>query len=79
MPVKCLAFAGLSRILSEADADPVAVLLGGIEQQALDIAWVGPCAHPIEQVVAARPVAAELDAEQTLSWRETDSNSRSLV
>src|SRR5438270_14018590 len=45
-----LALAGLPRILTKTDADPLAVLLGDVEQQALDIARVGPRAHQIEQV-----------------------------
>jgi hypothetical protein len=45
--------AGLPRILAEPDVDPIAVLLGGVAQQLLDIARVGPRAHQIEQVVAA--------------------------
>jgi hypothetical protein len=47
--VKCLALAGLPRIVAEPDADPCAVLLGGIEQQAIDVARVGPPAHNIQQ------------------------------
>jgi hypothetical protein len=33
-----LALAGLPRILAEPDVDPIAVLLGGVAQQLLDIA-----------------------------------------
>src|SRR6187397_1857932 len=58
-----LARAGLPRILTKTDADPRTVLLGGVAQQALDIARVGPRAHQIEQIVAARSVATELDAD----------------
>jgi hypothetical protein len=52
--------------LAEPDVDPIAVLLGGVAQQLLDIARVGPRAHQIEQVVAARPVAAELDPDRPI-------------
>jgi hypothetical protein len=48
-----LALAGLPRILAESDMDPIAVLLGGFAQQALDVARVGPHSHHIQQVVAA--------------------------
>src|SRR5438477_2705434 len=60
--VKRLALPGLPRILAEPDGDPFAVLRGGIEQQAVDVARVGPPMHHIQQPVAAIPVAAELDA-----------------
>jgi len=58
-----LALAGLSRILAKADGDPFAVLGGGIDQQSLDIAWVGPRAYHIEQPVIAVPITTELDAD----------------
>src|SRR5205085_8249295 len=64
--VKRLALAGLPRILAEPDADPVAVLRGGIEQQSVDIARVGPPAHHIQEPVAAALVAAELDADRPI-------------
>src|SRR5882724_10259641 len=58
-----LALAGLPRILAEPDLDALAVLGGGIEQQSLDVARIGPPAHHIQQPVAAIPIAAELDAD----------------
>src|SRR5438067_10187578 len=61
-----LALAGLPRILAEPDADPVAVLLGGIKEQTLDVARIGSHSHHIQQVVAARLVAAELDADRPI-------------
>src|SRR6267378_3902736 len=64
--VKRLALAGLPRILAESDADPLAVLRGGIEQQSVDIARVGPPAHHIQQPVAAALIAAELDADRPI-------------
>src|SRR2546421_9367874 len=48
-----LALAGLPRILAKPDTDPFAVLLGGIEQQTLDVTRIGPRAYHIQQVVAA--------------------------
>src|SRR5467141_820357 len=60
--VKRLALAGLPRILAEPDADPFAVLRGGIEQQSVDVARVGPPAHHIQEPEAAVLIAAELDA-----------------
>jgi len=39
--MECLALAGLPRVLAEPDADPVAILPGGIEQECVDIARVG--------------------------------------
>src|ERR1700730_14664564 len=59
-----LAFAGLSRILTKPNHDPLAVLGGGVEQQPLHIARVGPRAQHIQQPIAAVPVAAELDADR---------------
>src|SRR5205814_2270401 len=47
-----LTFAGLPRILAEPDADGLAVLLGSVAQQALDITRIGPHSHHIQQVVA---------------------------
>jgi hypothetical protein len=41
------------------DADPVAVLRRGIEQQSLDVARVGQPAHHIQQPIAAVLVAPE--------------------
>src|SRR5215813_5290796 len=61
-----LALAGLSRILAEADADPLAVLRRGIEQQSLDIARVRPLAHHIEQPIAAAPITAKLEADRPI-------------
>src|SRR3984893_5223124 len=58
-----LALARLPRILAETDLDVLAVLGGGIEQQSLDVAPIGPPAHHIQQPVAAIPIAAELDAD----------------
>jgi len=60
MPIKWIATTGT--IASTASV----VLLGGVAQQLLDIARVGPRAHQIEQVVAARPVAAELDPDRPI-------------
>src|SRR5262249_42971933 len=51
-----LALAGLPRILAEPDADPPAVLHGGIEQQSLDVPRIGALAHHVEKPVAAVPV-----------------------
>ena len=59
--VERLALAGLTWILAEPDAVLVAILGGGIEQQHLDIAWVGPPAHHVQQPIAAALVAAEPD------------------
>ena len=53
--VKRLALTGLPRILTEPDADPFAVLRGGIEQQVFDVARIRPRAHHIEQPIAAVP------------------------
>src|SRR5208282_5171558 len=53
----------LPRILAEPDADPLAVLRGGIEQQRLDVAGVRPLANHIEEPVAPILIAAELDAD----------------
>jgi hypothetical protein len=64
--VKRLGFAGLSRVLAEADLDPVAVLRGGIEQQSFDITRVDPPAHHIQQPKTAVLVAAELDADRPI-------------
>src|SRR5205807_5563841 len=64
--MECLALAGLPRILAEPDADPVAVLRGGIEQQSVDIARVGPPANHIQEPVAAILIAAELDADRPI-------------
>src|SRR5438874_168400 len=58
-----LALAGLPRILTETDLDGLAVLGGGVEQQSLDVARIGPPAHHIQQPIAAIPIAAELDAD----------------
>src|SRR5205814_5204663 len=58
-----LALAGLPRVLAEPDAHPLAVLFGGLDQQSLDVARVGPRAHHVEHAVASRLVAAELDAD----------------
>src|SRR5215470_4414987 len=58
-----LALAGLPRILAEPDADPLAVLHGGIEQQSLDVTRIGALAHHVDKPVAAAPVAAEFDAD----------------
>src|ERR1700730_14747710 len=58
-----LALAGLPRILAEPDLDALAVPCGGIEQQSLDVARIGPPAHHIQQPIAAIPIAAELDAD----------------
>src|SRR5215472_10743636 len=48
-----LALAGLPRILAEPDADPLAVLHGGIEQQSLDVTRIGASTHHVEKPVAA--------------------------
>src|SRR6202035_3942634 len=64
--VKCLALAGLPRILAEPDADPCAVLLGGIEQQAIDVARVGPPAHDIQEPITAVLIATELDTDRPI-------------
>jgi hypothetical protein len=61
--MKCLALAGLPRILAEPDADLFAVLCGGIEQECVDVARVGPRADHIQQPVTAVFVATELDAD----------------
>ena len=61
--MKRLAFAGLSRILAETDADLFAVLGCGREQQSLDVAGIGPSAHQIQQPIAAVAITAELDAD----------------
>src|ERR1700730_13612565 len=58
-----LALPGLPRILAEPDLDALAVPCGGIEQQSLDVAPIGPPAHHIQQPIAAIPIAAELDAD----------------
>jgi len=58
-----LALAGLPRILTEPDRDPLAVLRGGIEQQQFDVARVGARPHHIQYPIAAAPIAAELDAD----------------
>src|ERR1700726_3885835 len=47
-------------------ADPIAVLRGGIEQQSVDIARVGPPAHHIQQPIAAALIEAELDADRPI-------------
>src|SRR5262249_26818630 len=59
-----LALAGLPRILTEPDHDSLAVLGGGVEEQSLDIARVGPHPNSIEHPEAAVFVAAELDADR---------------
>jgi hypothetical protein len=46
--VKRLALTGLPRVLTKPDADPCAVLRGGIEEQLLDITRVGAPAHHIQ-------------------------------
>src|SRR5215469_18024941 len=61
-----LALAGLSRILTKPDPDPPTVLLSGVAKHPLDITRVGSRAHQIEQVVAPRSVAAELDADRPI-------------
>jgi hypothetical protein len=61
--MKRLALAGLARILAEPDAHPLAVLLGGIAQQPLDVARVRARAYHVQYPVTAVPVAAELDAD----------------
>src|ERR1700737_243985 len=48
---------------AEPDLDALAVPCGGIEQQSLDVARIGPPAHHIQQPIAAIPIAAELDAD----------------
>src|SRR5205085_5304261 len=48
-----LALAGLPRILAEPDADPFAVLIGGVAQQVLDVTRIGSHSHHIQHVVAA--------------------------
>src|SRR2546430_15973689 len=58
-----LALAGLPGILPETDLDGLAVLGGGVEQQSLAVARIGPPAHHIQQPIAAIPIAAELDAD----------------
>ena len=67
--VKRLALASLPRILAEPDADPIAVMCGGIEQQSLYITRIGPRTHHIEQPVAAVLVAAELDADRPIGMQ----------
>ena len=62
----CLALASLPRILTEPDHDTLAVLAGGVEQQSLDVTWVGPRPHHIQQPIAAVPLAAELDADRPI-------------
>ena len=47
--MKRLALPGLPRILAEPDADPLAVLCGGIEQQSLYVTRVRPPAHHIQE------------------------------
>ena len=48
-----LALAGLPWILAKPDADPFAVLFGGVAQQALDVTRIGSHAHHIQHVVTA--------------------------
>src|SRR6516164_2731958 len=62
----CLALTGLPRILAKPDADSLAVLCSGIEQQFFDVARVRPPAHHIQEPVAAISVAAELDADRPI-------------
>jgi len=64
--LKRLALPGLPRILAEPDADRFPVLCGGIDQQSLDIAWVGPPPHHVEEPIAAVLIAAELDADRPI-------------
>ena len=59
-----LALAGLTRILTKSDLDPLAVPRGGVVQQSLDITRIGSRAQQIEQPIAAIAVAAELDADR---------------
>jgi|SRR6516162_6522758 hypothetical protein len=59
-----LALAGLTRILTKSDLDPLAVPRGGVVQQSLDITRIGSRAQQIEQPIAAISVAAELDADR---------------
>src|SRR5215831_12297213 len=61
-----LALAGLPRVLAKPNADPLAVLHCGIEQQSFDIARVGAPAHHVQQPIAAAPVAAELDTDRPI-------------
>src|SRR5690242_16156626 len=64
--VKRLALASLPRILAEPDANPIAVMCGGVEQQSLYITRIGPPTHHIEQPIAAVPITAELDANRPI-------------
>ena len=80
--VERLALAGLPRILAEPDANPVAVLRGGAEQQSLDIAGVSAGAHNIQQPVAAALIAATLDPNRPIRsgsafWNSGHSSQRS--
>src|SRR6516165_2154265 len=77
-----LALASLPRILAEPDANPVAVLRGGAEQQSLDIAGVGAGAHNIQQPIAAVLIAATLDPSRPIRsgsafWNASHSSQRS--
>src|SRR6516162_4530508 len=64
--VMSLALAGLPRILAEPDADPFAVLRGGIEQQSFDVARIGAPAHHVQEPVAATSIAAKFDADRPI-------------
>src|SRR5215831_195893 len=59
-----LALAGLARILAKPDANPLAVLRGGREQQFLNVARVGSRAHQLQEPITAVPIAAELDTDR---------------
>jgi len=58
--VKHLAFAGLPGIPAKANADPIAVLRRGIEQQSLDVARAGSPEHHIQEPVSAILIASQL-------------------
>src|SRR5205814_8314732 len=64
--VKRPALAGSARTLADPDANQLAVMGGGVEQQSLDVTRVGPRAQHIQQPIAAVPVLSELDADRPI-------------
>src|SRR5262249_17321956 len=66
---------GLPWILAEPDADPLAVLAGGVEQQSLHVPWVRTRAHHVKEPIAAILVTAELDADGPVRVVESQSES----
>jgi hypothetical protein len=61
-----LAFSGLAGILARPDADPFALLNGGIKQQLFNVARVQPDVHHIQEAITAALVADRFNANSPI-------------